>query len=375
MSKAMMLRTPDRVPIMCPISFGFVLVQNPQISPIDLWHNHEASYTEALCNISKRFHFDGVRTPHNIVAPLDQSKVGFIDTSSKEKIVNYKNGDSCIFCNDDLPRYKFKLAPERDFDLFDPDSISEKFEFYPVSTRCRLYTREDSLGIESEIRQARKLIGNEYSVHASVYSPEDYLVDLFGLDGAMMAMLIDPEKCKDILMRFTKPIIAQLRKHFDDGVDAICVSAPFTGQKFISTEMYEQIIVPMQKIIVDECKYNNVPCYCHTCGSIDDRLELLVDIGFDGIECLDPPPLGNINLEDAVKRIGHRAFIKGNIDPVNILLNGSVKQVQEDVKKRLEIGMQAGGGFILGTACSVAPHTPPENMDVLYEMVEKYGYY
>ena len=31
--------------------------------------------------------------------------------------------------------------------------------------------------------------------------------------------------------------------------------------------------------------------------------------------------------------------------------------------------------FILSTACSIAPSTPAENLDVLYEVVEKYGYY
>jgi hypothetical protein len=375
MLAAMRLKTPDRVPLMAPISFGFVLVQNPFIDPVDLWHNHENSYTKALCNISKRFRFDGVRTPHNGVAPLDRSKVNFINQKRNETVVNFKNGDSCTFCKDDLPRYNLKLAPEMDFDKFNPDSIPEKFEYYPVSTRCRLYTQETPAGCVSEIRQARDIIGPDYSVHASVYSPEDYLIDLFGLEGAMMAMLTDPDKCKEILIRFAKPIIGHLKKHFEDDVDAICTSAPFTGQTFISTEMYEQIIAPVQKIIVDECKTNNVPCYCHTCGSINDRLELMVDIGFDGIECLDPPPLGNINLEDAVKRIGDRAFIKGNIDPVNVLLNGSTGLIQKDVMNRLKIGMRARGGFILSTACSIAPHTPPENLDVLYEMIEKYGHY
>ena len=150
--------------------------------------------------------------------------------------------------------------------------------------------------------------------------------------------------------------------------------APYSGQNLISREMYEEIIAPAQKIIVDVCVANQVPCYCHTCGSIDDRLELIVDVGFDGIECLDPPPLGNVRLADAVKRIGDRAFIKGNIDPVNVLLNRSPEQIREVVTSCLEIGMQAGG-FILSTACTIAPYTPPENLDVLFEMVEKYGYY
>jgi uroporphyrinogen-III decarboxylase len=32
-------------------------------------------------------------------------------------------------------------------------------------------------------------------------------------------------------------------------------------------------------------------------------------------------------------------------------------------------------GFILSTACTISPHTPSENVDVLFEVVEKYGYY
>ncbi|MCK4751338.1 MAG: hypothetical protein KAT15_29975, partial [Bacteroidales bacterium] len=145
-------------------------------------------------------------------------------------------------------------------------------------------------------------------------------------------------------------------------------------QNFISLEMYESIIAPGHKVIAGLCREENIPCYCHTCGSIDDRLELIIDLGFSGLECLDPPPLGNVELEDAVRRIGDRAFIKGNIDPVNILLNGRPDDVRANAIQILETGMKAMG-FILSTACSISPATPPENLDVLYEVVEKYGHY
>ena len=176
------------------------------------------------------------------------------------------------------------------------------------------------------------------------------------------------------MSRFAGAVADHVQEQIDAGIDAVNVSAPWSGQNFISLGMYEEIIAPAQKIIVDVCRKNNVVSYCHTCGAIDDRLELIIDIGFDGIECLDPPPLGNVMLEDAVKRIGGRAFIKGNIDPVNILLNGTVEQVRNDVIKRLETGMKARG-FILSTACAIAPDTPPENLDMLYEVINKYGYY
>jgi len=61
-------------------------------------------------------------------------------------------------------------------------------------------------------------------------------------------------------------------------------------------------------------------------------------------------------------------------DPLNVLLNGSVEEVRKSVRNCLEIGMFVRG-FILNTACTISPHTPAENVDVLYEMIEKYGYY
>jgi len=332
-------------------------------------------YPVAFCNISKRFHFDGVKIPGAGLVPLNQ---GEIDTIVKEgidgMIINFKNGNSCTFCRDELPRYQYGRNPEKDINEFDPESIPEQLEYHPVSTSLRMDLQGSPDGRISEIKKARAIMGPEFSIHGQFYSPEDYLIDLFGLENAMLALLTHPDKCKEILMRFAKSISGHVQELIDCGVDAICASAPYSGQNFISLEIYEKIIAPAQKIIVDLCRTNNLPCYCHTCGSIDDRLESIIDVGFNGLECLDPPPLGNISLENAIKRIGDRAFIKGNIDPVNVLLNGSVEEVRKSVRNYLEIGMSSRG-FILSTACTISPHTPPENVDVLYEMIEKYGYY
>ena len=40
LAAAMRLERPDRVPVMCQPSLGFVLRQMPELDPIDVWHNH-----------------------------------------------------------------------------------------------------------------------------------------------------------------------------------------------------------------------------------------------------------------------------------------------------------------------------------------------
>jgi uroporphyrinogen-III decarboxylase len=55
-------------------------------------------------------------------------------------------------------------------------------------------------------------------------------------------------------------------------------------------------------------------------------------------------------------------------------MNGTSEQVKETALQCLESGMKAKG-FILSTACAIAPGTPAENLDILHEVVEHYGYY
>jgi len=360
---------------MCQPSWGFVLGQMPDIDPVRLWHNEDGIYPLAFCDVSRRFHFDGVLIPAVGAAPLNRADIRTEDPDHPDgPLIVFSSGDSCIYCRNDLPRYHYHQSPEADIESFDPESIPEKLPYHPPSRHLRMYIREDMPGRTAEITQARNYAGPDMSIHGSMYSPEDYLIDLLGTDKALMALLTHPDKCREILMRFAYAVAGHVQEQINAGVDAMNLSAPWTGQNFISPVLYKEVIAPAQKVLADLCRKNNVISYCHTCGAIDDRLELIIDIGFDGIECLDPPPLGNVELEDAVRRIGHRAFIKGNIDPVNTLRNGTAEDVRRDVIRRLETGMKARG-FILSTACSIAPGTPPENIDILYELVEKYGYY
>ncbi len=371
----MNLSTPDRVPLMCQPSWGFVLKQFPDINPVDLWHNKNGIYPRAFADISTRFHFDGVLIPAVGLAALDEGSVVREDPLLPEgPSVHFNNGDQCIYCRDDLPRYFYKHPPEISIDELDPDKIPDTISFHPPSNHLRMWIHKDLPGRVAEIAQVRQYLDGDLSIHGATYAPEDYLIDRLGVEEAFMAMMTHPDKCREILLRYAQATSRHVREQIDAGVDAINFSAPWTGQNFISLDMYENVIAPAQKVIADQCNELGVPCYCHTCGSIDDRLELIIDLGFRGLECLDPPPLGNVELEDAVKRIGHRAFIKGNIDPVNTLMNGSPSQVRDSAARCLEAGMKARG-FILSTACSIAPATRAENLDILYEVVEQYGYY
>ena len=96
--------------------------------------------------------------------------------------------------------------------------------------------------------------------------------------------------------------------------------------------------------------------------------------GTAGIDTMDPPPLGNTDLAEAKAQVGGRVFLKGNMDSVALLRATTADEVIAHAAGRLEAGMP-GGGYILSTACSVAPRVAPWKLELLVPLAEAAGRY
>ena len=142
---------------------------------------------------------------------------------------------------------------------------------------------------------------------------------------------------------------------------------------FISAEHYAEFVLPYEQQIVRIIRNQGKHVYTHTCGHIGDRLELMRETGISGLECLDPEPIGNVDLADAFARIGDTLFIKGNIDSVNTLLYADDEKARADILQIIETG-EKNKGFILSTACSIAPKVTMERIRMLSQLIDERQY-
>jgi hypothetical protein len=363
--------SPDCVPLMCQMSFGHMLLQT-DFSPSAFWNSAEI-YAAGLLAMRQTYNFDGILISLHGHSPDWEKKVSRVRKEGIADVIYWKNGDRTVFPSDDLPLH-YPVEPRQRLSLseFDPESLGPEIALIPVSQGLEFYFDPEHLYDVIDIIVEKA--GADYSIHGEVTSPFDYFLNLFDVREALMGLIEEPAKVKAILQRFTeavKKIACGLVAH---NVDAVKVSSPYSGAGFISPLFYREFVLPYESQIAQAVTSRGVPAYIHTCGKIHDRLEMMVEAGFSGIECLDPPPLGNVELADAKKRIGEKAFIKGNIDPVNVLLAGTAELVRKDTRRRLETGKR-GGRYILSTACSIAPQTKRGNIQILAEVVEEAGSY
>ncbi|MEN8138262.1 MAG: uroporphyrinogen decarboxylase family protein [Bacteroidota bacterium] len=373
MNMAMNKEHPDRVPVMAQFSIGFMIQQlkeHPSITPMELWNDAD-KFAEALIWLRERFEFDGILCGIHGQDPNWRDKVT-VEMVDGIEVATFHDRKE-IYVDDDLPVGKFFKETLVDIDTFDPTTIPDELDFISASKDCYVNIFPDDKYRVFDILE-EKLKG-EFSIHGEVSSPLDYLLDLLGYENALMAMMTHPDKCKDILQRYTVGVINMAEGICDqNSVDAIKISSPFAGSDFISPESYREFELPYVTQLATAVKNKGKFVYIHTCGHINDRLEMMAESGVSGLECLDPEPIGNVALDDAFNRIGDDMFIKGNVDSVHTLLNGSDEKVLKDVSDRVKIGMK-NKGYILSTACSIAPKVSEKNVAILAKIAKEIGNY
>ena len=370
---AMNLQKPDRVPLMCQFSIGSMM-QQLLPDPAEFWYDQE-KFANGLITLCEKFKFDGIlvslhghseRWKETLISKEEVSP-GFLKLTFDDRIE--------LHSINDLPLITFnnKRIP-KDIDEIDVETdIPSVIDYIPVS--ANLHFKLDSLNLFGIFDYIYQKTGEKYSIHGEITSPFDYFLDLLGYENGLLALMMAPEKSKIILDKFTKGIKEIAVQMCEKQIDAIKLSSPFAGMGFISREQYNEFVLPYEKQINTAIREKGKHVYVHTCGSIDDRLELMCDSNISGLECLDPPPIGNVDLHEAFNRIGNDVFIKGNIDSVHSLLYADDEKAENDVRNIINIGKRKGKGFILSTACSVAPMVSGGRLMMLSQLVEECGQY
>lgn len=380
MARAMRLEAADRVPVMCQLALGHYFL-NCGIPEIEIWHS-TAGFGEALIQLQRRYRFDGILVNLPGRDPDWRGYVRRIEARAADKVIHWRNGCYTVCPPDDNP-HVYRADGTRNsvaFEQVDPDVLYyvEPHDLsgpdYPfswgfsgvIAGRGSFFPPWQFDTIDYVVRR----VGHDVSVHGEVFSPFSQLLELIGYTSALLALADDPGKVEACLNSLAEGAVALGCGQAAHGVHAILISSAFAGAGFISREHYRRFVLPFEKKVVEGIRsVFDIPIYTHTCGSIGDRLELMEKTGTGGIDTLDPPPLGNVELRDAKSRIGSRLFIKGNLDPVHVLLEGTPDTVHAAARSCIEAAAE-GGGYILSSACSVPPHTPPENLEILVGVAE-----
>lgn len=229
----------------------------------------------------------------------------------------------------------------------------------------------DSNQIINTVRAAfdltHKKIGENYLVSLTAWGPFTIGARIVGEEALIRGVLKKPafvervlEFSTELIKRFYEPVI-------NNGlIELITIGDPTASGDLISRSQYERFALPFIRRFNDWARSKGVLTLLHICGNTTDRLDLFLESGTDCIS-LDH----KTDIKKAREVLGGKICFAGNIDPVEVLLRGTVEEVQRaciDV-----IDAAAGdGGFILMPGCDIPPTVPIENIRAFVEAAWQY---
>jgi len=179
----------------------------------------------------------------------------------------------------------------------------------------------------------------------------------------------------ELLNIFHQRSLAQIKAALEGGAEFIFGSWYFNSiSSGWSPAIFKEVFVPQINDHVDIThEYGGYYDY-YDDGKLNDSMELIANTGVDILETCTPPPVGDFDLAEAKHRVGHKITIKGYIDLIYVVQQGTPDLIDRTVRDAMEIAKH-GGGFIIGSSDSFRDGTPKENIAAYFEACKQYGKY
>ena len=230
-------------------------------------------------------------------------------------------------------------------------------------------------GTQRLLEAIREKTGDEYYImmHGDVTHgiPDgEHMVDF------SVMMYEEPEKLNDQSQRWLDANLELARKlddagHLLDGF-ALCSDYCFNVNPFFSEDMFDELIVPYLKAVIDGYRRMGYYSIKHTDGNIMPIVKQIADCKPDAIHSLDPQGGGSI---PAVREIvGNDICLIGNVN-CGLLQTGTDEECQADVLRSLKQGMATGRGYVFSTSNCAYTGLPLERYEMMIDLWRKYGNY
>jgi uroporphyrinogen decarboxylase len=211
--------------------------------------------------------------------------------------------------------------------------------------------------------EGTRLMCEKYKIicAALVTGPFTVACELGGAENVASSMITNPEYVRALMEYTTNVSKVYIRALADAGVDMILLGDPTAGM-MSRKHFWEFLGEKMKDLIVS----SPIPVLLHICGDTDHLIELMVRLKPVGLS------LDKVDLAAAVPRIPKDVVIIGNIDPIQVLEQGSPDEVKREVEE-LFGRMEGIPAFICAPGCDVSPQTPIENLAAMAAAIREQG--
>src|SRR5512136_2472514 len=220
----------------------------------------------------------------------------------------------------------------------------------------------------SDLVRVRGELGEEGLLMASVGDPAYLAADLMSFQDYLMWAFEETDHFAHTVGVIAERVMENLRRQLDCCVlDLYRIVGPeYFTPPYLPPAMFRRFVLPhvtkMTRLI--HARGAKVRLHCH--GKMRQVPDMVLETGCDGIDPCEPPPDGDIELDELKRRCqGRSVSLWGNIE-LKFLEQGTPDQVRAEVRKIMAQAKDGGGFALMPTAAPINIPLSP-NTEVNYK--------
>jgi len=207
----------------------------------------------------------------------------------------------------------------------------------------------------TDLARVRAELGEEGLVIASIGDPAYLVADLMSFQDYMMWAHEETDHFARTVTIIAERVLENLRRQLDCCVlDLYRIVGPeYFTPPYLSPLVFRRFVLPyvteMTRLI--HARGGKVRLHCH--GKMGKVLDMILETGCDGIDPCEPPPDGDVELDQVKRRCQARGVsVWGNIE-LKLLEQGTPAQIRAEVQKIMRQAKDGGGFVLMPTAAPI----------------------
>ena len=185
-----------------------------------------------------------------------------------------------------------------------------------------------------------------------------------GIEEILVDLVSRPEMARAIIGNIRDFYCAYAERIFDAAkgkLDIVLTGDDFGSQNgpLVSADMWVDFLGKGFADYISIAKGFELRVMHHTCGSVRSIIPLMIERGLDALQSLQPEAR-DMEALGLKAEFGDRLAFHGGISIQNTLPFGTLEDVRDEVRDRVE-ALAPGGGYILCTSHNIQADTPVEN--------------
>lgn len=229
----------------------------------------------------------------------------------------------------------------------------------------------------TNIIETEAMLGKTGIVMIDTPDPLCMAASLFSMETYLVIALTEHSLFHELLERFAAILYPQIQSAARalSGRLWRIYGPEYAAPPYLSPRLFREYVVRYDKPLVEIIQQHGGFARIHSHGRTWDILDDIVSMNCSGLDPLEPPPRGDVELGYVREKYGKQLVLFGNLELRDIELLPTDK-FEEKVKRAIEDGTKGEGrGFVLmPSACPYGRHLSPltlKNYEKIVEVIER----